>query len=1435
MADPLDYVLVRLDNNLPDKAVLTYDAHKDMITDSGLTAIQGELQASSNTISVGLQNMSSAGEQVVWENQHSSVVYAPPWHIIDKVNTDGSRDRIYGPLQTADVFTDKSGIVENPTNVITVPENGVVFDYTIEFPEARDNIEFIINYSQPDSTAHSNQPNAWREILNVSAGVNVINLKVPNALYTGQFYFSIHPVDSNEVPIKVVGNAQTGEFAYSTSFRTFREVPLATTEYVDSAVAGGSTTGFLTKAVYDTDDDGKVNLAVAADRAAALTGVQSIGDSYYYGKDADGNVGFHPLPVVTGNIDFSKLAQGDIPLWDAANNVLIPSGIRKIAGQTLTEPSGMFLGDVSVTSDGHGILISPLDDPKTYKLLTQAITANKDEAFIRAYGNPQEKVIHTGIPNQIKNPTVSFVADKDATIVSIDIHSSEVLKELKVSFRNTNGEDIWSEYFFDLEAGANTLTLATPPDVISSETVTLAFSGKSHSNDYIMMDGTGSTPYLKLNMMQWTEKKIATEDYVSLGIEPLENSIQDVDRRIDNVDTTVNALAQRIGEFQNYFVYRGKTAPVFPTGPQAGYFCTLYELTKSEVVTTPSTDKLHDGAVFFLRNEDVTHSVRLEAATGASINGGTSITLPPQTTLWLVHQQDNWFVMLSGYLPTSHAALLAEIKAQVSGASLGITVDDGTTNFGDIKLLKLKGITADRPTGDSIDSVTLTAENSWGTLGDSTSNVKGSIVLAEPPLQAYADPNDVDTVRLRLEQGTFEAIHAPGYLAYMESPVSIVGKTFSATTHADGIIYPLDVVVDNGTYIVKDMKSKVIGIQEADQGDPNVTGGTDYLVAFRIALESEAPADGYVQIYLAEKAEFGQPVKYLEDVNGEPFVVRRYYHLGDKLGSLETVGVVNAKGLKEFTMHVVDSFDKDDINVLPRDEGVSGIMVQALLPTSKSGLASLQYEVDTEQNIEFTRYYASDSMMTLDWLSTYVMPVSEGVGGEGADFPDGIHLNNISNLMVGFVDGRMVFKDNGSNKVDFVFGKIEDAATTRVMREKMLTVKLALTNKDAAFRVALMKWTGNPDEYTQEIFNSRNNGAPVLQSGWSIADSLFIPEDVVNEDHEVTHEFTVPKDANNYAVVIYPEEEKQPTELKLKMFNAGSKAPFYYYVLHQSRKLNELHLEYDKEFYESVQDASGLYSLRYTINDAANGHPMPCGTHRKGKADITLDPTVNQIPGSSASGGEGALKFGKDGEATVNTLLNIASEQAAASNHPTDFWWVTVAADGSMTEIPGSRTSLPISGGSSGTYSMTPFTLAVEAGDRIALRAKSDMPDGAYLISIEGKIPLVDISINFKELIEAPTADDPFASLDLQQFDHVYTNQLTVTKDVGNIDSAIFKIDIGEQDHLVVLGAVKELPDNSVRPVKVLDWSYNNNDQNLRVSFGETVMLGRVTLGIYRD
>ncbi|MGL4223023.1 MAG: hypothetical protein ACRCSS_20580, partial [Shewanella sp.] len=93
--------------------------------------------------------------------------------------------------------------------------------------------------------------------------------------------------------------------------------------------------------------------------------------------------------------------------------------------------------------------------------------------------------------------------------------------------------------------------------------------------------------------------------------------------------------------------------------------------------------------------------------------------------------------------------------------------------------------------------------------------------------------------------------------------------------------------------------------------------------------------------------------------------------------------------------------------------------------------------------------------------------------------------------------------------------------------------------------------------------------------------------------------------------------------------------------------------------------------------------------------------------------------------------------------------------------------------------------------------------------------------------------DDPFSGIDLSQFSKTYTSQLVATKDVANKSSAVFDFDIPADVHMVVLDAIKQMADMSVRPVAKLDWNYSNANKRLTVSFGETVAIGRVTIGIY--
>ncbi|WMX18594.1 hypothetical protein [Aeromonas phage 1233] len=305
-----DYILVRLDNNIRDKAVLIYDAAKDLITDSGLVALDGDIQAAAGSVKVGLQTMSSAGEQVTWTNQNSLVTYAPPWHIVDDTNPGGSYDRFYGPTTSVVRFADRSSVVINPVMNVTIPIDTLALAFNFTWPEAQEGVVF----EWFDTLDH---PAIWRDVRNVSQGTHDEVFPTPLAYRAGNYVFKMYRLDGQ--PLKVMGNPNTGYAGYDVKYREFTEKRLATQEYVVQAVATGGTgiptANFMLKTEYDPDGDGSVNLA------DKLKGADAAPATSYYGKDPAGQLGFHALPqgdAAAAQIEQNK--QDIIDLQTAVNN-----------------------------------------------------------------------------------------------------------------------------------------------------------------------------------------------------------------------------------------------------------------------------------------------------------------------------------------------------------------------------------------------------------------------------------------------------------------------------------------------------------------------------------------------------------------------------------------------------------------------------------------------------------------------------------------------------------------------------------------------------------------------------------------------------------------------------------------------------------------------------------------------------------------------------------------------------------------------------------------------------------------------------------------------------------------------------------------------------------------------------------------------------------
>ncbi|MGL5309434.1 MAG: hypothetical protein ACRDAL_02400 [Plesiomonas shigelloides] len=766
-----------------------------------------------------------------------------------------------------------------------------------------------------------------------------------------------------------------------------------------------------------------------------------------------------------------------------------------------------------------------------------------------------------------------------------------------------------------------------------------------------------------------------------------------------------------------------------------------------------------------------------------------------------------------------------------STGGANLVIDDGTSSIGGITKIEV-------PTSKLVDKsagvVELTPRVSFENLSGGYDTFSAHTLTVAAPLKVESSKNspsgppDPDRVTMTIDPSAYERQHTASYLAYLADETNIVGKK-GITKHA-GALWFEDIVYSSPTYIQIDRNRKLIGIQEYDGLDPNVTGGQDYLIAFRVNMKGVAPEDGVVKVYLNEYDELGRDSGILVNSNGQPMAVERSYKAGEKLGALVVIGVVKATALRYFSCNVEDTFNDAYLTLTDSTEGVTGLMVQSITVGEKTGPALLQFEADTNQDISFSAHYLGPERLDFAWLVRSNEAPVNIAGGIGLTMADGYGFYNLTPVKFGSVNDHLQISDNGNDIADFNLHRIFNAEETQMMRGRDVDVTVTLTNKDMAFRVALLKWDGKPDMYTKEIYKTRTNDNIDLQAGWTIAGELFISEDAIQDDHIATKRFTVPVDANNYAIMIYPTNAQQPLTLLLKDLRLDVTDPFTGYVVHFSEMDREKALAFSEQHMTLYQDNQGYRALRYPIN--GNDQPMPIGVLGKGEADVSIDSTINTIAGTMAKGGEGGLEFKADGKVTITTALRLWNEKNVGA--AVMFWYELVEAGQQRgTMIDASKGVFTVHVGAQATlFYMPTFSIGVTAGQRLILRVTGDNPDCAFLQSVSPSAPMLYTTVTFDEFA-TDGADDPFSGIDMSQFTKAYPAGMTVTKDVANVASVVIPIDIPDDVNVVVLGAIKELADLTVRPVTKLDWSYSNKKKSLTVSFGETVLVGRVTMGFY--
>lgn len=654
-----------------------------------------------------------------------------------------------------------------------------------------------------------------------------------------------------------------------------------------------------------------------------------------------------------------------------------------------------------------------------------------------------------------------------------------------------------------------------------------------------------------------------------------------------------------------------------------------------------------------------------------------------------------------------------------SFAGLTFVNPDGSTTTG-IQMMALSGLTLE---GNEKDGFTLKAvANNQMTIGRIFSKDYTQYQVSElnfaPPIELVVQRNSQDgpvtAIGVQIKPGTFAPMTAPGYLAYLQYPVEVVGKYNKNEKYHKGSVWFDMMAVSPGPYIYLDRDKKAIGIQDYLNDDPNVTGGVAFLIWPFIYLDGEAPNDGFVELVFFNK----QTGEIAKDNNDHPIAVRHNYKAGDPLtpshAPLTMAAVINAKGITEYALAIVDNFEDDVIKVLDYAEGPSGICIQALSKDGTSSDALTKAEIDTGFSIRPETYYIGQDFRSLSFFLDVNEPAATLRKGQYLKSVDGVEIYACENMGVEVSGGTFIGECKGLDICDFYLGIFIDEELSRLISGREISIDIAIEDKDDGWIIGYFTYNGEPSQ-RQPIFQSRNNGSIILNSGWSQWGSDFISEDAISGIHSAQFTTTVPKDATFIVVAIYPVSAQNPMSLRLKKLSLSLNTPYTGYEIN-GLKINGLqHLDFITENVKLTQDTQGFAALRYTINNDDAGNPMPLGIPERKMKYLTLDASKNVISGSTAKGGEGALVANDEVKVTASQKWQLYNEQISASD--TEFWLMLhSASSGQDTEIPGSRTMFVVSSKRPGVdyFTTNEVTFDMEPGDYFYARSKSDSIDGAY-------------------------------------------------------------------------------------------------------------------------
>ncbi len=156
---------------------------------------------------------------------------------------------------------------------------------------------------------------------------------------------------------------------------------------------------------------------------------------------------------------------------------------------------------------------------------------------------------------------------------------------------------------------------------------------------------------------------------------------------------------------------------------------------------------------------------------------------------------------------------------------------------------------------------------------------------------------------------------------------------------------------------------------------------------------------------------------------------------------------------------------------------------------------------------------------------------------------------------------------------DFNLGKFVNLDDTRSLRSKTIKAYTTMANPDGDMVVAMFKWVGAVGKATTEIYGARSQGGGITPlAGWELLEEDVIVTNALGDFKTYSHNFTVPSDAIEIAIVMYPSLGLTTDNLHIKGFNADVLNPFMGYIVKASELNTEQHLIESPQYAKYVMD-----------------------------------------------------------------------------------------------------------------------------------------------------------------------------------------------------------------------------------------------------------------------